>query len=160
MALSEQERNRNKLQGFLEDKLKWHDYTHLIVADDDMAADTWFIHTIGLARAQLPELILTGALDHSLAMDVIADVVAYARKHEGLADGALPGAEVRIPVMLKDVSTPFVLTQRVAQASSRFGESIRVFQIVWADPEGRFPGDAAYDAAECPQQALWGASPA
>lgn len=156
MAQSEQDRNRSKLQGFLEDKLKWHDYTHLVVADDDMAPSTWFLHTIGLARDGQPELIITGTLDHTLAMDVISDVVAYGRHQDsGLADGLHPGDAVRIPVMLRDVSTPFVLTQRVAQASSRFGASLRVLQIVWADAAGRFPDDAAYDQAGSPQQMLW-----
>jgi len=156
MAQSEQVRDRSKLQGFLEDKLKWHDYTHLVVADDDMDPATWFLHTIGLARDGQPELIITGTLDHTLAMDVISDVVAYGRRHaEGLADGQQPGDAVRIPVLLRDVSTPFVRTQRVAQASSRFGGSIQVLQIAWADPDGRFPGDPAYDQAQCPQQMLW-----
>ncbi|MGB6007115.1 DUF4262 domain-containing protein [Castellaniella sp.] len=155
MTQSEQDRNRSKLQGFLEDKLKWHDYTHLVVADDDMDRAAWFIHTIGLARSGQAELIITGALDHALAMDVISDVVAYSRHHDGLIDGQQPGDAVRIPVLLKDVSTPFVLTQRVAQASSRFGASIRVFQVAWADAPGRFPDDPDYDQAQHPQQALW-----
>lgn len=155
MATSEQDRNRNKLQGFLEDKLKWHDYTHLVVADDDMDPATWFLHTVGLSRSEQPELIITGTLDHALAMDVISDVVAYSRHHDGLTDGQQPGDAVRIPVLLRDVSTPFVLTQRVAQASSRFGASIRVFQIVWADAQGRFPDDPDYDQQGSPQQALW-----
>jgi len=157
MATSEEERNRSKLQGFLEDKLKWHDYTHLIVSDDDMDPATWFIHTLGLARTKHPELILTGTLDSQLAMDVISDVVAYVRQHGGLADQALPGQAVRIPVQLRDVSTPFVLKQRVAQASSRFGESIRVFQVLWADDNGRFPDDPTYDQQKSPQQTLWDA---
>lgn len=160
MATSEQERNQTKLQGFLEDKLKWHDYTHLVVADEDMDPATWFIHTIGLARSGQPELIITGAMDHALAMDVISDVVAYGNRGDGLADGVLPHSQVRIPVMLKDVSTPFVRKQRVAQASSRFGESIRVFQIAWADTAGRFPDDPMYDQHDHPQQALWIGSPA
>lgn len=156
MATSEQDRNRSKLQGFLEDKLKWHDYTHLVVADQDMDPATWFLHTIGLARSGQPELIVTGTLDHALAMDIISDVVAYARHQtDGLADSQSPGDAVRIPVLLRDVSTPFVLTQRVAQASSRFGASVRVFQIVWADSQGRFPDDSDYDQQTDPQQALW-----
>lgn len=160
MATSEQDRDRSKLQGFLEDKLKWHDYTHLIVADDDMDPATWFIHTIGLARSGQPELIITGTLDHTLAMDVISDVVAYGRHQtDGLADGQLPGSAVRIPVLIRDVSTPFVLTQRIAQASSRFGASTRAFQVVWADPAGHYPGDPDYDQAEHPQQALWSIAP-
>ncbi|WP_298012608.1 DUF4262 domain-containing protein [uncultured Castellaniella sp.] len=155
MAQSEQDRNRSKLHGFLEDKLKWHDYTHLVVADDDMDPAAWFLHTIGLARSGQPELIVTGTLDHALAMDVISDLVAYGRQSGGLADGQRPGPAVRIPVLLRDVSTPFVLAQRVAQASSRFGASIRVLQVLWSDAAGRFPNDPAYDQATSPQQALW-----
>lgn len=156
MAQSEQDRNRSKLQGFLEDKLKWHDYTHLVVADEDMDPATWFLHTIGLSRSQLPELIITGTLDHALAMDVISDVVAYARRSGGLGDdGPLPDGAARIPVRLFDATTPFVLTQRVAQASSRFGASVQVRQIAWADANGRFPDDPAYDQGESPQQMLW-----
>ncbi len=154
MTRSEQDRNRGKLQGFLEDKLKWHDYTHLVVADEDMDPAAWFLHTIGLARSGQAELIVTGTLDHALAMDVIADVVAYGRRTSGLADGQQPGPAVRIPVRLRDVSTPFVIKQRVAQASSRFGDSIGVLQILWADGAGRFPDDPAYDQAGCPQQML------
>ncbi|MGB6241644.1 MAG: DUF4262 domain-containing protein [Castellaniella sp.] len=158
MATSEQDRTRSKLQGFLEDKLKWHDYTHLVVADDDMDPATWFLHTVGLARSGQPELIITGTLDHALAMDVISDVVAYSRHQaDGLSDGQPPVDAVRMPILLRDVSTPFVLTQRVAQASSRFGGSIRVFQIVWADATGRFPDDPDYDQSENPQQMLWDA---
>lgn len=155
MTTSEQSRNRSKLQGFLEDKLKWHDYTHLVVADEEMSPATWFIHTIGLARSDLPELILTGTLDHALAMDVISDVVAYLKTQNGPVDDMRPGDTVRIPVLLKDVSTPFVLQHRVTQASSRFGASIRVFQIVWGDDAHRFPDDPGYDQATHPQQLLW-----
>lgn len=155
MATTEQDKNRNKLQGFLEDKLKWHEYTHLVVADDDMESATWFIHTIGLTRSELPELILTGVLDHTLAMDVISDVVAHAKRHGGLTSGEQPGDDVRIPVRIVDVSTPFVLQQRVAQASSRFGASVRVMQILWADEIGRFPDDSAYSQTDHPQQTLW-----
>ncbi|HET8598011.1 MAG TPA: DUF4262 domain-containing protein [Castellaniella sp.] len=160
MATSEQDRNRSKLQGFLEDKLKWHDYTHLVVADEDMDPADWFLHTIGLSRSQLPELIVTGTLDHALAMDVISDVVAHARKSGGLSEGPLPADAARIPVVLRDVSTPFVLAQRVAQASSRFGASVRVFQIAWADAAGHFPGEPQYDRDHSPQQALWDPPPA
>lgn len=154
MATTESERRRQKLQGFLEDKLKWHEYTHLVVADDDMPRAEWFIHTIGLTRSELPELIITGVLDHSLAMDVISDVVAHAKHQDGLSNGEQPGDAVRIPVRIVDVTTPFVLQQRVAQASSRFGSSVRVMQILWADDNGHFPDDAAYSQADNPQQAL------
>ncbi|MFT0533271.1 DUF4262 domain-containing protein [Castellaniella hirudinis] len=154
--MTESERNRQKLQGFLEDKLKWHEYTHLVVADDDMPKAEWFIHTIGLARSSLPELILTGALDHSLAMDVIGDVVAYLKARGDTPSGPIdaPGDAVRLPVRLVDATTPFVLAQRVAQASSRFGAHIRVLQILWADENGLFPDDPAYDQAAHPQQWL------
>ncbi len=152
--MTEAERNRQKLQGFLEDKLKWHEYTHLVVADDDMPQAEWFIHTIGLARSKLPELIITGVLDHALAMDVISDVVAHAKHRDGLDNGETPTDAVRIPVRVVDVTTPFVLAQRVAQASNRFGAHIRVMQILWADEHGRFPSDSGYDQAASPQQLL------
>ena len=39
--------------------------------------------------------------------------------------------------------------------TTRFGADLRVFQIVWPDGQGRYPSDPLYDAAGCPQQALW-----
>ncbi len=153
--ISEQDKNRIKLQGFLEDKLKWHAYTHIVVADDDMPTAAHFIHTIGRARSDAPELILTGGIDPALAMDLIADVVAHERRAGGLNADEMIRDGVRLPVLLKDVSTEFVRRNRVAQATSRFGADLRVFQIVWPDGQGRYPSDPLYDAAGCPQQALW-----
>ncbi|CAM5189548.1 hypothetical protein CDEF62S_04199 [Castellaniella defragrans] len=155
--LSEQEKSRIKLQGFLEDKLKWHDYTHIAVEDEDMPPADRFVHTIGRARSGRPELIVTGA-DSRHAMDLISDVVAHEARAGELADGCLLTAlEARVPLLLKDVSTDFVRQKRVAQAASRFGSGIRIVQIVWADDQGRFPTDAAYDAVRYPQQTLWNA---
>lgn len=159
-SLSEQERNRIRLQSFLEDKLKWHDYTHIAVDDEELPPAERFVHTVGRARAGRPELIVTGNIQAAHAIDLIADVAAYEARSGSLADGLLPVGEVRAAVMLRDVSTPFVRAQRVAQATSRFGAAIRVFQIVWADTAGRFPCDPAYDRAGCPQQLLEGVQPA
>lgn len=153
--ISEQEKNRLKLQGFLEDKLKWHAYTHIAVDDDALPLAERFVHTIGRARAGKPELIVTGCAEASYAMDLISDVVAHELRNGPLADGPLPAGASRVALMLRDVSSPFVRNRRVAQATSRYGPAIRVVQIVWPDPAGRFPDDAAYDAAGCPQQLLW-----
>jgi hypothetical protein len=153
--LTEKEKNRIKLQGFLEDKLKWHDYTHIAVGDDDMEPATHFVHTVGLARSLGLELILAGALEAGQAMDLIADVVAYGQKAGGLTDGQVLVDEARLPLMLKDVSTDFVRIERVVQATSRYGADLRVFQVVWPDAAGRFPTDPAYDRVRCPQQMLW-----
>ncbi len=152
--LTEQERNRQKLQGFLDDKLKWHDYTHIVVADEDMDPATYFIHTIGRAKENRPEFIITGNIDHQSAMDLISDVNAFEIKN-GVFDGQKPGAEIRTKVMFKDVSNNFVRSQRVAQATSRFGQHIKVFQIVIADPNGLFPEEPNYDVKNCPQECLW-----
>ncbi len=153
--ISEQEKNRIKLQGFLEDKLRWHGHTHLAVVDDDLLPAERFVHTIGRARVEKPELIVTGCPDAAWGMDLIADVVAWEARCGELQPGALPPSAARMPLQLADVSTPFVRTRRVAQASSRFGADIRVFQIVWADALGRFPGEPDYDGQGAPQQALW-----
>lgn len=156
--VSEQERNRIKLQGFLEDKLKWHDYTHIAVDDPALEPAARFVHTVGRARAGKPELIVTGCPDAAWGMDLISDVVAFEAATGALADGARLTTEARLPLLLRDVSTPFVRTKRVAQATSRFGSGIRVFQIVWPDDAGRFPVDADYDQRGRPQQTLWNAS--
>lgn len=153
-ADKQQERNRRKLHGFLEDKLKWHDYTHLMVADDDMDQATWFIHTIGRCRTGRPELIITGPMDHELAMGLISDIDIYEQKSGSLADGVQPADAARMPVMLKDVTSPFVLQNRLAQASARFGTSIRVVQILWPDAAGLFPVQAGYDQQGSPQEIL------
>ncbi|HEX7385820.1 MAG TPA: DUF4262 domain-containing protein [Castellaniella sp.] len=154
--ISTQERNQIKLQGFLEDKLKWHDYTHIAVDDDSLAPADWFVHTVGRARSGKPELIVTGQIDSRRAMDLISDVVAYEARGGVLRDGErLTPDQARISLVLKDVSTPFVRDKRVVQATSRFGSGIRVIQVVWPDGAGRFPDEPGYDAAGCPQQALW-----
>ncbi|MFA7438632.1 DUF4262 domain-containing protein [Castellaniella sp.] len=146
--------NRIKLQGFLEDKLKWHDYTHIVVADDDMPKAQWFIHTVGRARSDQPELILTGPVEPQQAMDLIGDVAAYERRVGQLPVGTLPADAARQRLRLVDASNPFVLEKRVAQASSRFGSGIRVLQVLWPDHAGHFPDDPAYDEQGCPQQLL------
>lgn len=152
--LTEQERNRQKLQGFLDDKLKWHDYTHIVVADDDMEPAIHFIHTVGRAKENRPEFIITGPIDHQTAMDIIADADILDCT-DGILDGQQPGDKIRHPVVFKDVSNSFVRSQRVAHATSRFGQHIRVFQIALADSQGNFPTDDNYNQQEYPQQALW-----
>jgi hypothetical protein len=156
-AISEQQRNQIKLQGFLEDKLRWHDYTHIAVDDEALPLAERFVHTVGRARAGKPELIVTGCADPQRAMDLISDVVAYEGRVGVLADGQrLTASEARVALLIRDVSTPFVREKRVAQATSRFGTSIRVFQVAWPDGGRCFPSDPGYDQTGCPQQALWG----
>lgn len=155
--ISEQQRNQIKLQGFLEDKLRWHDYTHIAVDDEELAPAERFVHTVGRARAGRPELIVTGCADPQHAVDLISDVVAYENRVGALADGQkLTGSDARMALLIRDVSTPFVREKRVAQATSRFGSGIRVFQVVWPDGKDCFPSDPGYDQAGWPQQALWG----
>lgn len=154
--ISEQQRDQIKLQGFLEDKLRWHDYTHIAVDDESLAPADRFVHTVGRSRAGKPELIVTGCTDPQQAMDLISDVVAYEDRVGALADGQkLTASEARMALLIRDVSTPFVREKRVAQATSRFGAGIRIFQVAWPDGSGRFPSDPGYDLAGCPQQALW-----
>lgn len=154
--ISPQERDQIKLQGFLEDKLKWHDYTHIAVDDESLVPANRFVHTVGRARSGVPELIVTGCADLQRAMDLIADVVAFEARSGPLQDGQqLSLDQARVALLLRDVSTPFVREKRVAQAASRYGSGIRVLQVVWPDGQGHFPGDPAYDVDACPQQALW-----
>lgn len=154
--LTEQERNRRKLQGFLDDKLMWHDYTHIVVADDDMDKATYFIHTIGRAKENRAEFIITGDFDHQLAMDIIADADAFDIKNNGVTDNQTAGDEIRKTIVFKDVSSNFVRSQRVAQATSRFGQHIKVFQIVIADNNGLYPFEDGYDHENQPQEMLTG----
>lgn len=154
--LTEQERNRRKLQGFLDDKLKWHDYTHIIVADDDMHNASHFIHTVGRSKENRAEFIITGTIDHQLAMDIIADADAFDITNNGVSDDQLGDDTIRKKVIFKNVSSNFVRSQRVAQATSRFGQHIQVYQIVIADDHGLFPFEEGYNHSAQPQEMLTG----
>lgn len=105
---------------------------------------TW-AHTVGLARAGLPELIVFGVSDDDVLSCIFEDV-----RHQLLdrPDLARPGRtldveHLRRPVRLGAVAPRWRDTYPL-WAIEYGGRDIEVLQLVIADDDGRLPGDPAF----------------
>jgi Domain of unknown function (DUF4262) len=103
-----------------------------------------YAYTIGLTALTAPELVITG-LHHDIAHALLNDMAARAhhdgerwRHHDRVAD-LLAGFDAAvINGTANDLITP-------GTANARYGaQRVRLQQIVWPDPDSRFPWDAGY----------------
>jgi hypothetical protein len=105
-----------------------------------------FMYTTGLTSGDHPELVITG-LPPAAAHGVLAEAVEVIRSGTPLAPGRdYAGIAAGFPVRFRDVDQdacrhPLSVTTRF------YGKRVPALQLVWPDPQGRFPGEPGCDPA-------------
>jgi Domain of unknown function (DUF4262) len=121
---------------------------HVLPSDEDPADAVPFAYTVGLTAAARPELIIAGLppdLAHQLLNEVagrVHDEGAHFHHGRHVTD-LIVDQDV---VILTGAPTPDLWP---GAALARYGRgSLRLQQLVWPDPENRFPWQAGYPSEE------------
>lgn len=99
-------------------------------------------YTIGLADIGHPEVFVF-ALSAESAHGILNDVAKRAREGALLVNERLLEL-ASMPITLKPVE-PAVAADYIVQANVRAGRDLPALQLVWPDPEGRFPWEKDFD---------------
>lgn len=99
-------------------------------------------YTVGLADAGLPEIIAFALPQHTAA---IALNNAARRLKAGTLPLDVPLAEIgNLPTVFKAVPAA-IAANYIFVANDRAGKELEAIQLVWPDPEGKFPWDSGFD---------------
>jgi hypothetical protein len=117
---------------------------HVLPTADDPDTTTPFAYTVGLT-AHHPELLIAGLppeVAHGLLNDLAGRVYDKAERftHGQRVSDLIAGYDaVLVEGAPIDALQPGV-------AIARYGrDQVRLMQVVWPDPQGRFPWDTGYD---------------
>ncbi|WIM97239.1 DUF4262 domain-containing protein [Actinoplanes oblitus] len=132
---------------------------HVLPSDEDPPGAVPFAYTVGLTAGGHPELIIAG-LPPDLGHQLLNEVAG--RVHE---EGARFRHGRRVADLIVDQEVVVLAGSPTAElwpgaALARYGSGrVRLQQLVWPDPEDRFPWQPAYPAEEY-RQPLIDAPPA
>lgn len=103
-----------------------------------------FSYTIGLTAAGLPELMIVGNIDFQIQRSLLNAAAAQHLENE-INDGD--------EVCLADVNVPFRARlcgpdAPVQQARNRYGNKVRVIQLIWPDDKDNYPPDEGFERGE------------
>jgi hypothetical protein len=115
-------------------------------------------YTVGLTNFDHhPELVIVG-VDHETAAAILDELSRRVQAGERLTAGQrLEGLdETDYPMILLAVTDP---ASHLVVARRLLGEELTALQVVWPDPDGRFPWDAAHDPRFLVMQPLLGPTP-
>lgn len=119
-------------------------HVQIVCVPDDGA------YTVGL-EPQRPELVVVGHLHPTILIGILADAVDHVRESgESLKCGERFGRD-EAPLVI--VEAP-VVPELAYLAITRTGRALRMRQVLWQDPDGRFPLDEGYDVERFPQPLL------
>lgn len=115
-------------------------------------------YTVGLTRAGLPELVVTG-LPGGVAAGLLNDFAAHLGHSD---DTPMPGERITFEnggpsIELVELAEPSV---HLLMAVGLYGKKIRAVQLVYADDEGRLPWERSYNGGHGGQPVLGSRAPA
>jgi hypothetical protein len=118
---------------------------HVLPTEDETDTTTPFAYTVGLTAHDYPELLIAGLppdVAHGLLNDLASRVYD---KAERFTDGQrISDLIAGYDAVVVDGAPTDELLPGVAIA--RYGrDRVRLQQVVWPDPQGRFPWDTGYD---------------
>ncbi|MDG4834181.1 DUF4262 domain-containing protein [Solwaraspora sp. WMMD1047] len=126
------------------DRIGWA-VMHVLPTYDDPDITTPFAYTVGLTAHDYPELIIAGLppeVAHGLLNDLAGRLYDKAERFacgQRISDLIAGYDAVLVEGAPIDALLPGV-------AIARYGRNrVRLLQVVWPDPQGRFPWDAGYD---------------
>lgn len=113
-----------------------------VIATATVSDDLPFAYTVGLTTHGLPELVITG-LEAAVTHQLLNTAAAMARAGAPLTHGQ------RLPEVIDGFAmTVLDATEGIERigvwpgaALERYGDSVRLFQLVWPDQNARFPWD-------------------
>lgn len=111
-----------------------------------------FCYTVGLSESNLPELFLDG-MPPQQGQAILNAVATRLRAGETITPGEPPLHLVGYPVTFR-LRGPVDSAAAEANTARRLYGDIILWQILWPDREGRFPGDPGYDQATFPQRLI------
>lgn len=123
----------------------WHVHGHTLSARKLGGNITY---TVGLTEAALPELAVAG-LPHTAAAVILNDCARSHLRNELVAGARRVSAA---GATLEVVAAPGVVGPL---ARAMYGARVRFLQLVWACPDGHFPGDAAWRPVDHPAQPVY-----
>lgn len=139
----------------LERRIKEYGHSVISTSADSPAGEVSLAYTVGLADANLPELMVFG-LPAQAACVLLADAARMLR------EGKLP-TDTRIeelaslPTIFKEVP-PKIAEDFIVQANNRANRALPALQMVWPDRAGLFPWEPGADprfAAAQPMLYQW-----
>ncbi len=142
LALPMEERIRH-IHADLDAKIEKYGYTHMNVFATKKDKGSGFTYSIGMGKIQLPELIITGNLAAHEKMMMIADIATELKNTGGVKMGRRTEL-YNVPVFILDVTWQYVRTKYVMGAKRRYGP-VRVYQILWADENGKLPFERGWN---------------
>ncbi|GAA1961432.1 DUF4262 domain-containing protein [Amycolatopsis minnesotensis] len=115
-------------------------------------------YTVGLTRAGLPELVVTG-LPGEVAAGLLNDFAGHlCHSDEAPEPGARINFENGAPsIELVELTEPSV---HLLMAVGLYGEKIQALQLVYTDDEGRLPWERSYNDGRGGQPVLGSRAPA
>ena len=128
---------------------------------DDIATHGWilqgvfgddlpFVYTVGLAKDDLPELVLHG-MNPQQCGPVLNSIGALVNAGLVLTDQLiLTAKQVGYNVDFK-VHGPIDTSKAEMFVAEQLFPGVVVYQIMWPDTNGKFPTDLDYDNDTCPQ---------
>jgi hypothetical protein len=122
-----------------------------VLPEEDPDTSTAFAYTVGLTAHDYPELLIAGLpteIAHALLNDLAGRVYDQAQRftHGQRISDLIAGYDA----IIVDGAPSDDLLPGVAIARYR-RDRIRLQQVLWPDPQGRFPFDAGYDVDAHPQ---------
>jgi hypothetical protein len=103
-----------------------------------------FMYTTGLTGGDHPELVITG-LPADAAHGVLAAAVDVIRGGTPLVPGRdYEGIAAGFPVRFREVDQDNC-THPLSVTTLYYGKRVPALQLLWPDPEGRFPGEPGCD---------------
>jgi hypothetical protein len=142
LALPTEERIR-QIHADLDAKIEKYGYTHMNVFPTKKNKGGGFTYSIGMGKIQLPELIITGNLAAQAKMMMISDIAAELKSTGSVKMGRRTDL-YNVPVFIRDVTWQYVRVTYVMGAKRRYGP-VRVYQILWADENGKLPFERGWN---------------
>lgn len=99
-----------------------------------------FAYTIGLSDAGLPELLMTGNLDHKVLQQLLNSAAAIHLKQELKPGGVVKDiASVDFRVVACGPDAPVQQAHNYARDPERRLGKVKVLQLLWPDKAGAYP---------------------
>jgi len=129
----------------IDSNIRKHGFHITWVFEDQDTEEPTFSYTAGLATTyQHPEILIFG-VDHQTAADLLHAVAEELRKGKRIVPGQLYGQIANMPVLFGEVETDKASSQCRLAFMAQPNAEVQVLQMVWPDPNGRFPNEQEYD---------------
>jgi hypothetical protein len=116
-----------------------------------------FAYSVGAARHGLPEILVAG-IDPAVGAQLINALLNAGRSGNALREGVTYPGIANLPIQLKTLTSDQALQGLPMATPFHEGRPFPAMQMVYPDPDGRFPWDAGYHFPW--QPLLYAATPA